>query len=252
MIRLFLEQAAQAIDNAELHEDLIRAEKLSAVGQGISMVAHDLRSPLGNIISLVELIKMSENEPDTVAHYLELIKQSADNAATIVSDILDFTRNTEVEKQRVLVSQLLARVAADAERQEARQRVRLEVQETAELYVHCDFSKMQRVLSNLVRNSAEALTKAGVDEPEVRISAQKGEDGVHFIVSDNGPGLPEEIRDSLFVPFVTRGKNAGTGLGLAIVKRFVDAHGGTVDVDTGPGGTTFDICLPPAAPTECA
>jgi signal transduction histidine kinase len=246
MIRLFLEQAAQAIDNAELQEDLLRAEKLSAVGQGISMVAHDLRSPLGNIISLVELIRMSRDEPDSIPRYLELIKQSAENAATIVNDILDFTRNTEIEKQSVLVSQLVSRVAGDAERQDAEQRVKLEIEDPGEVYAYCDFSKMQRVLSNLVRNSAEALTKASVEDPEVRISVEEREDGVHFLVSDNGPGLPEEIRDSLFVPFVTRGTNAGTGLGLAIVKRFVDAHDGTVDVETGSGGTTFDICLPPA------
>lgn len=244
MVRLFLQQAAQALDNAELQEELIRSEKLSAVGQGISMVAHDLRSPLGNIISLVELIRMSTDEPEEIPRYLDLIRQSAENAAGIVSDILDFTRNTDIEKQWVLVEQLISRVVTDAERQDSEGRVEVETEPAGDLEAYCDFSKMQRVLSNLVRNAAEAMTKADVAEPRVRIAAERRDDGVHVLVSDNGPGLPEEIRDRLFVPFVTRGKNAGTGLGLAIVKRFVDAHGGTVDVDTGPGGTTFDIGIP--------
>jgi K+-sensing histidine kinase KdpD len=244
MIRLFLEQAAQAIDNAELQEELIRSEKLSAVGQGISMVAHDLRSPLGNIISLVELIKMSDDEPDAVSHYLDLITQSAQNASSIVNDILDFTRNTDMEKQRVPADHIVKRVLEDAERLDTRDRVKLETEPSNGLEVYCDFSKMQRVLSNLVRNSAEAMTKADVEDPRVRIRTEERDGEVHFVVSDNGPGLPEEIRDSLFVPFVTRGKNAGTGLGLAIVKHFVDAHGGHVDVDTGKNGTTFDIALP--------
>ena len=244
MVRLFLEQAAQAIDNAELQEELIRSEKLSAVGQGISMVAHDLRSPLGNIISLVELIKMSDDEPEEIPQYLDLIRQAAENASTIVSDILDFTRNTEIEKQHVLAEQLVERVVGDAERLDTEGRVRITAEPADGVQAYCDFSKMQRVLSNLVRNSAEAMTKAGVEDPEVKVRVGESDGRVHFVVSDNGPGLPEEIRDKLFVPFVTRGKHAGTGLGLAIVKRFVDAHGGTVDVDTGEQGTSFDVTLP--------
>ncbi len=244
MVRLFLEQAAQAIDNAELQEELIRNEKLSAVGQGINMVAHDLRSPLGNIISLVELVKMSDDEPEEVPRYLDLIKQSAENAVTIVTDILDFTRNTEVEKQRVAASQLIRRVVDDAARRETETQVRIEAADSEGVEVLCDFSKMQRVLSNLVRNSAEALTNARAVDPMVSIGAETRGGVTHFVVSDNGPGLPEEVRSRLFVPFVTQGKNAGNGLGLAIVKRFVDAHGGTIEVQTGAAGTTFDIALP--------
>jgi signal transduction histidine kinase len=244
MIRLFLQQAAQAIDNAELQEELLRNEKLSAVGQGISMVAHDLRSPLGNIISLVELIKMDPGDTASVNQYLDLITQSAENASTIVTDILDFTRNTEIEKQNVPVAELVQRVANDAEHLEAEKQVELEVEAVNGSEAYCDFSKMQRVLSNLVRNSAEALLKHGVENPRVSLKAEERGGYVHFLVSDNGPGLPSDVRDNLFVPFVTEGKNAGTGLGLAIVKRFVDAHKGTVDVQTGEGGTTFDIALP--------
>ncbi|NBB90193.1 MAG: response regulator [Spirochaetes bacterium] len=217
MIRLFLEQAAQAIDNAELQEELIRTEKLSAVGQGINMVAHDLRSPLGNIISLVELVKMSSDEPGEIPRYLDLIKQSAENAATIVSDILDFTRNTEVEKQWMAASRLIERVVDDAARQETEGQVTIAARDSAGVEVLCDFSKMQRVLSNLVRNSAEALTNAGVADPVVSIGAEIREGATHFFVSDNGPGLPEEVRSRLFVPFVTQRKHSGNGLGLAML-----------------------------------
>ncbi|MFO8064197.1 MAG: ATP-binding protein [Spirochaetota bacterium] len=244
MVRLFLEQAAQAIENAELQEDLIRSEKLSAVGQGINMVAHDLRSPLGNIMSLVELIKMSEGDTDTVERYLELIKQSAENASNIVTDILDFTRETKIAKREVPANELVRRVAKDAEHLEAERHVRIDVEGGEEISVPCDFSKMQRVLSNLVRNSAEALVKSEVADPVVRIAVEQRDGAVYFLVSDNGPGLPEDIRNHLFVPFSTRGKEGGTGLGLAIVKRFVDAHGGSVDVETGEGGTTFEVSLP--------
>ncbi|MFP4373252.1 MAG: ATP-binding protein [Spirochaetaceae bacterium] len=243
MIRLFLEQAAQAIDNTELQEELIRSEKLSAVGQGISMVAHDLRSPLGNIISLVELIKVSEDKAEEVPRYLDLIKQSAENATTIVSDILDFTRNTEIEKRWVAARRLVERVVDDATRRDTAAGVRIEARGSDGVEVLCDFSKMQRVLSNLVRNAAEALTRARVADPVVSVGAERRDGATHFVVSDNGPGLPEEIRSRLFVPFATS-KTAGTGLGLAIVKRFVDAHGGTIEVDTGPAGTTFDIAVP--------
>lgn len=244
MIRLFLEQAAQAIENAKLQEDLIRSEKLSAVGQGINMVAHDLRSPLGNIMSLVELIEMSDGDADSPSQYLQLIKQSAENASNIVKDILDFTRDTKIEKRPVSARELLQRVAQDAEHLEAERCVRIDVESSDGISVACDSSKMQRVLSNLVRNSAEALVRSGIADPRVRISAEERDGTVRFFVSDNGPGLPQDIREHLFVPFYTRGKEGGTGLGLAIVKRFVDAHGGAIEVDTGENGTTFEISLP--------
>ena len=107
-----------------------------------------------------------------------------------------------------------------------------------------DETKMCRILLNLIRNAAEALHRHRADQPLVTMSAEASDGGFRFIVTDNGPGLADEIRDQLSVPFATHRKSGGTGLGLAIVKQFVDAHGGEVCVQTGSEGTTFSIRLP--------
>ncbi|NBC30404.1 MAG: response regulator [Spirochaetes bacterium] len=259
MVQLFLEQATQAIHNAELHEELIRSEKLSAMGKGVSVVAHDLRNPLGNILSLVSLIEAEDGgSKEQVQEYLSLIRRSAENATAIVNDILDFTRDTKVEGTPVPVGRILERVDHDV-RQAAEDRgVRLRISyPDAGFDVLADASKMERVLLNLSRNAVEAVVKSeGADPPEVVVSARTDGADAIFHVHDNGPGIPQDVQDHLFVPFSTVGKRGGTGLGLPIVKQFVQAHNGTINMSTSEEGTRFTIRLPnrvrPRATAETA
>ncbi|MFW5729754.1 MAG: response regulator, partial [Spirochaetota bacterium] len=113
MVQLFLEQATQAIRNAELQEELLRKERLSAMGQGVSVVAHDLRNPLGSILSLVDLIEMEGRLSEEALPYLSMIRSSAESATTIVNDILDFTRAGRATGKPTVVSRILDRVESD-------------------------------------------------------------------------------------------------------------------------------------------
>jgi nitrogen-specific signal transduction histidine kinase len=118
---------------------------------------------------------------------------------------------------------------------------------------HFDQHKIQRAIHNLARNAAEAIASADA-RPSVPPGAPRGtftvrvrrraDDALLIDCEDDGPGIPEEIRERLFDSFATHGKVGGTGLGLAIVRKVVDDHGGTIEVDSEPGRTVFRIILP--------
>ncbi|MEM9227044.1 MAG: HAMP domain-containing sensor histidine kinase, partial [Verrucomicrobiota bacterium] len=106
-------------------------------------------------------------------------------------------------------------------------------------------NKLLRVMQNLVGNAIEAFDEN--ENGQVHIFVHDKESHAEIIISDNGKGIPEEIRHNLFTPFVTYGKSGGTGLGTAIVKSIIDAHQGTIEFETATGaGTTFTITLPKA------
>ncbi|MFP4426330.1 MAG: ATP-binding protein [Spirochaetaceae bacterium] len=248
LARLFLEEAAQAIRNAELREELLRKEKLSAVGQGVSMVAHDLRSPLGNILSLVELLEEDGSISRESRDLIALIESSAKNAADIVHDILDFARGGGLKKVETTTGEILELVEREARRTVSERAVELRMVDAAERGIRCDRSKVARALLNLIRNSAEALSReTGIEERRIEVRCESADGELLYRVSDNGPGLPGVVRDNLFVPFVSAGsggRQKRTGLGLAIVKQFVDLHGGRIEVETNERGTTFTIGIP--------
>ncbi|MFP4485085.1 MAG: ATP-binding protein [Spirochaetaceae bacterium] len=248
MVQLFLEQATQAIRNAELQEELLRKERLSAMGQGVSVVAHDLRNPLGSILSLVDLIEMEGRLSEEALPYLSMIRSSAESATTIVNDILDFTRAGRATGKPTVVSRILDRVESDVGEFVEGTNVEVRVRTLGDFTLVADASKIRRVLVNLLRNAVEATARDGAPaEPgshTVELSARADGEDALFEVADDGPGIPPEVQQQLFVPFATGGKKGGTGLGLPIVKQFVEAHDGTIDFETSSKGTRFVVRLP--------
>jgi signal transduction histidine kinase len=244
IIRLFLEQAAQAITNVELHESLLRQEKLSAIGQAVSMIVHDLRGPIGSICQGVELVEDMADHREFVKDMHRLIMNEARKSLNMVNDILDFIRNSPLIKSPVDVKPFIESVGKDADELLKDTGINLCVELSKPFYFPADQSKIYRILMNLIKNAAEALKQHNVIQPNIKLSAETASDGFYFRVEDNGPGIPDQIRQNLFVPFVTHNKKEGTGLGLAIVKQFVEAHGGKISVETSPKGTKFSIFLP--------
>jgi signal transduction histidine kinase len=113
-----------------------------------------------------------------------------------------------------------------------------------DLVLRADPEQLHRVLSNLVRNARQAIAATG-KAGEIRIVGSERDGGWRIEVSDTGPGLPKKALDHLFKPFHGGARKGGSGLGLAIAAEIVRGHGGTLElVQTGPGGTTFAICLP--------
>jgi signal transduction histidine kinase len=190
---------------------------------------------------------VGDNEDDQVL--ARLVMRESERLNRLLSEFLDFSRVRASKFSRVDLFGLIQNAARLASQHPALQGVTLTVEgEPVELDVDEDL--MHRIVSNLVLNAAQALDGRG--HITVRAGpAPPGEGPTGFldrpiklVVSDNGPGIPEAVRERLFEPFVT-GRAGGSGLGLAIVQRAVAAHRGVVLVDTAPSsGTTFSIFLP--------
>lgn len=244
IVRLFLEQAAQAITNLELQDTIMRKEKLSAIGQAISMIAHDLRGPMDAICQGIELAEEMAEHREFVRDMHQSMLTEARKSLVMVNDILDFTRNSQLTKTEVDVKPLLETIHKDTELLLKKAEICLRIDMKQPFYFPGDESKMRRILMNLIKNASEALNQHKTTDPGIVLSAEVKENSFCFRVEDNGPGIPDPIRKQLFTPFVSHGKKAGTGLGLAIVKQFVDAHEGEISVETSSKGTRFSIFLP--------
>jgi signal transduction histidine kinase len=244
IVRLFLEQAAQTLENVMLQEQLLHKEKLSAVGQAISMAAHDIRGPIGAIQSALELADLDPDSSELQAEAQGIITEAAEQAMEIVNDILDFVKNESIDtgpvsfdKILVKVERLLAPVLKDTS-------VAFSVTHPAGIKVLADDRKLLRVLFNLCKNAVEALGHSHLENPKVEIHLATEGEQVKISVIDNGKGIPEKLLSNLFEPFASKGKVGGNGLGLPIVKQIVERHGSQINVETGTQGTCFHFTLP--------
>lgn len=241
LLKLFVLNAAKAIHNAELKEKLMQKEKLSAVGKAVSMMVHDLRSPINNIKSLTDM--MREEYPQS--EWLDMIDQCGIQASEIFEDFLDFIKETPVKKILINVDTIIDEGVKLAEAKNTEAKVTISKKIEPNLVVAGDESKLKRVVMNLVNNAIEALIDNKVSDPCIEVVAEKNKSFAQLLISvrDNGPGIPQEIMKTLFDPFVTKQKNNGTGLGLAIVKQYITAHGGEIKAENDPGAL-FTITLP--------
>jgi signal transduction histidine kinase len=244
LVRLFLEQAASAIRNIDLQEALVRNEKISAVGQALSMLSHDLRNSIGGIRGLAEISLEQMENKESLRENLQLIEKSADRSLEMVNDVLDFIRNNAVAKQEIHLNELISQMRQGTRDLLTQSNIAMEINVPDDVLFQGDISKLERVLLNLVRNAAEVLIDHKVSAPAIAVCANVEDNQLVIRVKDNGPGIPVEIKDKLFMPFTTYGKSGGTGLGLAIVRQFVEAHGGSIAVDSSAAGTEFKIILP--------
>ena len=241
LLRLFVQNAAKAIRNAQLYEELIKKEKLSAIGTAMGMLMHDLRTPIKNIPILTELMR-----GDGVDNpLLEMVEQCGEQAAEIFDDFLDFINESPLKKERVNLGSLIKEGIALANSKRAIMPINLIQSLNEDLYVLGDASKLKRVFMNLVNNSVDAIQDLHLKDASICVSTSVENDYVNIVIKDSGPGIPEQIMQTLFDAFITSQKGGGTGLGLAIVKQFIEAHGGTIGVHN-DNGATFTITLPMA------
>ena len=244
-------------DSKRLEELHLRAQRLEAVAELSSSLAHEIKNPLASIRSSVEQLgKSSRANPDE-KFLANLIVRESDRLSRLLSEFLDFSR-VRVTECRPMDLHQVAEAAIRLVRQHpdcgAKVKITLEGEATP---MEGDEDLLHRVVSNLVLNAVQAAgPKAAVVVRTGRATAAElpgaaGIDNpVSLRVSDNGPGIPEEIQERLFEPFST-GRVGGTGLGLAIVQRAVEAHRGLVLVDSNPGqGTTFTVYFPAARRKE--
>lgn len=239
LLRLFVQNAAKAIRNAELQVKLLEKEKLSAAGKAISMLMHDLRSPIKNIPVITGFMR----EDGIESEWLPALDKSAEEASEMLDDFMDFIREAPVTKQEINLNELITEAIESSRHTLDFNELKINVHINTHIPIKCDRSKFKRVLTNLINNASEVLIQKKIKYPTIEIMASIVDSFVEIEISDNGPGIPDNILKSLFDPFVTHGKAGGTGLGLAIVKQFVIAHGGTISVQNNVGAV-FSIKIP--------
>jgi two-component system sensor histidine kinase PilS (NtrC family) len=237
-------------DLKRLQEFRLRAERLEAVAALSASLAHEIRNPLAAIRSAVEQLARSVNEDDEDEQTLaRLVMRESERLNRLLSEFLDFSRVRATNFERLDLLDAARDAARIVGENPAAEGVEISVSgESAPLEADADL--LHRMVSNLILNAVQALDGRGLVAVTVSMAAlgeapaSLGDQAVKLVIRDNGPGIPEAVRERLFEPFVT-GRPGGTGLGLAIVQRAVSAHGGIILVDSAPrAGTTFSIFLP--------
>jgi len=229
-----------------LQDQLIQSEKMSAVGQLISGVAHELNNPLASVLGFADYLMENSEIPPALVEPLKVIQQEAQRAAGIVKNLLMFGRKQDQERRPLAVGEVIERTAALLKNQLIQNRAELVVEIADGLpEVHGSLNQLQQVFVNLVNNAAQAI--AGTDRPgTVTVRARPWLDGVAIDVTDTGPGVPSTLVERVFEPFfTTKREGEGTGLGLSICQGLVKEHGGRLSLQPPRGaGATFTVELP--------
>ncbi len=230
--------------NERYTREVLHKEKMQFVGEMAGAILHDLRSPMTGIQLATEFLAREVASPSG-QKWCALIQQQVERILQMARELLDYSRGiSSLDRKPVPVAGLIERFRELNSEFIGKAGVAFETA-ADDAVASLDSGRMLRVLQNLVTNAVDAL--AGRKDGRVRLAARRSGGGIEITVEDNGPGIPEKIRERLFEPFVTHGKAHGTGLGMAVAKSLVEAHGGGIGFVTDTGaGTTFTIRLPAA------
>lgn len=223
-------------------QQVLEFERLSLVGTMVSTIIHDVRGPLSVVRMAAEMLS-EDVEPDKREKYAGMVRRAVERVSDMTQEILDFSRGkTRLDVEFVRPTELIAELNEEVLKPLATTTaVRPAYAVAYDEPIAIDRSRFFRVLHNIIKNAAEAMPSGGA----LSITVEREGSSVHFRIADTGVGIPDDVLPHIFEPFVTHGKSGGTGLGMAIVRSVVEAHDGTIEVESTPGkGTCFTIALP--------
>ena len=235
-------------ESRERSEMLQRHQRLSSIGEMTARLGHQFRTPLASA-----LLYASQLDNPALADRTNVvgkITSRLQDLAGMMDDMLRYAAGAKQSGETVRVAELLQSVADTIGPQiEPENQLVVDVVDPG-LVIEVNRTALKGALLNLVGNAVQACT----EQPRVELGAVRSKNQICLTVTDNGDGIPEEIRRRIFEPFFTT-RPQGTGLGLAVVRSVAEAHNGEVLVDSSPTGTTFAVCLPAASvahePEEC-
>ncbi len=230
-------------------QDLLQAERMATIGRMASTISHDLRHPLTAILAYAEYQSEGDLDSSQRKGLYDEIRSAVNRMVDLISSLLEFSKGREVfQLTRGNVAEAMERTMSSIRLRPEFKRIQITLAHEGAVNGWFDFKKLDRAFYNVLQNACEAVA---AETGKVNIVARAVDHRVEITVTDNGPGIPESIREDLFQPFVTCGKAGGTGLGLTVVQKIVRDHGGEVQVDaTGKSGTSFKLILPLKRPTE--
>ncbi len=234
----------------DLSQQLGQAEKMAALGQTVSGVAHELNNPLATILTWAERLAARPVDADT-RRGLETILGESERAAKIVRNLLTFARKRNTTRAQVDLNAIVREtLALRAYEQRMSNVTTVDALARGLPQLFADPHQVKQVLLNLVINAEQAMLAAhGRGTLVARTWYDSTEDAVMLELNDDGPGVPEEVRTKIFDPFfTTKAVGKGTGLGLAVAYALVEEHGGRITVESAPGaGASFIVSFPAAA-----
>jgi signal transduction histidine kinase len=238
-------RAALAIENQLYQSELIASERMAALGTMAGMLAHDFRGPMTVIRGYAETLLVGGLSEADLRERAELITRMIDRLERMTSETLDFARGSRSLVRRPMpLPTLLAELAEGLAAELPGLGVERHFEVSTQAWGAFDLDKLRRALGNIAANARDAMGGKG----RIHLHAVVADERLVVVLADEGPGVPEGIRERVFEPFVTHGKKGGTGLGLAVARRFVEDHGGSIELLAEGPGARFRILLPLAVP----
>ncbi len=253
-------RAALALENHLYQRELIASERLTALGTMAGMLVHDFRGPMTVIRGYAETLSDASLPRAELLQRAALITDMIDRLERMTTETLDFARGGgKLARRTIGLNKLLHTLCADLGAELPGLEVTRDIQVPPDTLAALDVDKLRRAVGNIGANARDAMGGKGGFHVSARVELRPlrsaGPASEHLVLElrDEGPGVPAEIAGRVFDPFVTRGKKNGTGLGLAVARRFVEDHGGSLELmEQGPGAR-FHIVLPlspPASPEK--
>jgi signal transduction histidine kinase/putative methionine-R-sulfoxide reductase with GAF domain len=249
-LETYAEQLEQKVEERtrelkKSEEQLLKAQRLAVIGELSGMVGHDLRNPLTSIAGAEYYIKkqLSSKAGNRVKEMLDLIEKNITYSNKIVNDLLEYSREIKLDlttcTPKTLISEALSFV-------EIPRHIHVMNLTGSSPKMYADIGKIGRAFINIIKNAFDAMPRSGT----VTIKSKKVRDAVVFTLSDTGIGMSKETVKKLWTPLFTT-KAKGMGFGLAVCKRIIEAHGGSISVESAPRkGTTFTVTIPIEPKTE--
>lgn len=228
-------------------EALLESEQLATIGRMASSISHDLRHSLAAVVANSEFLCDGRLTGGQREELYQEVRTGVNQMTDLIDSLLEFARTREsLNPAYADVAETVQRAMQAVRLHPRHQGTRIEIISNGQNTAWFDARKLERAFYNLLLNACEATPGS---EGRVEVSIECENSLVHIAVSDNGPGIPEEIRDRLFHPFVSFGKENGTGLGLTVVQKIVQDHGGQVATERSPDGRTiFRITIATRSP----
>ncbi len=224
----------------QMQQQLMQAKNLAAIGEMAATVAHEIKNPLAGISGAIHVLRdtLQGDDPrrDIMGEILEQVRRLDET----VRQLLMLSKPWKPSKQNCELRNLVRQISSVAEEDQQYSHIRFIFEGEERLHAQVDPTMLQQVLLNLIQNSAQAIQGQG----QITFTFERDGNSPRILVTDSGPGVAPEIRDRLFRPFVTT-KAHGTGLGLAICKKILEAHGGTISIESPPGaGAVVSLVFP--------
>lgn len=248
LLQIFADQAALAIEIQRLIEARAESERLAGFAIALADIGHSVKNILIGMKIPIQLIDNVHERRDWEGFEKpwNIMRRATSEISDLVLDMLRFAKPNHPEFISTDIRKLVERIVETYQPAARAADIQLIVESDIDgLHWHVDPQILHYALQNLVGNALEAITGSGTANGRIHIGLSKRPEALTIRISDNGPGIAAEIRDSVFKPFFSTKRNKGTGLGLANAKKGVEEHGGQIRLDSPPGqGATFTLTLP--------